>query len=179
MGKLEDIIESLKDEGRDDDAKELEKLAGSQLRTKAAKADELEAENETLKSQLAEVEAAPKREAAFAKYGVDLEALKPAERDALKAYADDLDDEKIAAFVEKYDLPMAEETEPEEGEEKPAAQQVADAARRAPTKGGGKTTIKPEDVAAWGMDKAVKFSEEHSEEWEALKRGETVTGIPA
>lgn len=37
--------------------------------------------------------------------------------------------------------------------------------------------IKPEDAAAWPVDKTIKFIQAHPDAFEQLKRGESVTGI--
>ena len=175
MAKLDDLIEELRDQGRDSDADELEQLRGSSLRKKAAKADEYEGKVRELQAQLEEMQLAPKREAALRAYGVALEDLRPAEREVLSSLKGELTAEAIGELVEKYGLPIVEEHQ-EQDERPPAAAQVAQVARKA-GRTGQAPVITPEDVGTWSTEKLLRLKEQHPEEFEALKRGETVSGI--
>jgi len=175
MARLDDLIDELRDHGRDDDADELEQLRGSSLRKKAAKADEYEAQVAELKVRLQEMELAPKRESALREYGVVLEDLRPAEREVLSTLKGELTPEAIGELVEKYGLPVGE-VQGDLGEEQPAAAQVARVAQKAP-RGRQAPTLAPGDVEEWPTEKLLKFKQQNPEEFEALKRGETVTGV--
>lgn len=177
MADLDALIEELRTDGREDDAAELEKLRGSSLRKQAGEAEKLRKERDELQAKVESFEAAPKRTKAFQDYGIDLDGLSKAERRVLEAYDGELDREAIAAFVDEFDLPLAEGTEEESGDEEPAAKKVADAAKKNPSTR-GVPRITAEDANGWSTEKLLRFQEQHGAEFEALKRGETVTGIP-
>jgi hypothetical protein len=179
MARLDELIEELSEQGRQDDADELEKLRGSSLRKQATRATELEAEVQKLQSQLAERDAAPARETALREYGVDLENLSKAEKAIVGGLKGELTAEAIAKLVEDYDLPVAQSAGADGASgEAPAAQRVAqhaaDAQRGARV---GTGSISAENVAEWPADKTRRFMNEHPEAYEALLRGETVSGI--
>jgi hypothetical protein len=178
MANLDEIIESLREDGREDEASELEKLRGSTLRKKAEEAAKIQKERDDAVAELTRLKTGPAREKAFRDYGVDFDALRPAEKRALEQLDGELDEAKVEELVRELDLPLVEEggNAESETEEKSGAQQVAAAARRAPA-GGGATTLKPEEVASWAPDKLARLYEKHPDEYEALLRGETVTGI--
>lgn len=176
MARLDDLIEEYRSDGRDEDAGELEKLRGSTLRQKAARADELEKKVVELEAKAKELEYRPARDAAFRDYGIDVEALSKAERKILESYDGELNAEAISNLVEEYELPTS--SEEGDGNEQPAAERVAQAARSSETGRGKKApTVSPADISAWPMEKKLGFADAHPEAWEALKRGETVTGI--
>ncbi len=182
MAKLDELIEELREDGREDDAKELESLRGSSLRKKAGEAEKLSKENESLKAKLEGLEKAPKIRDAFEKYGVDLSTLSKLERKAIEAYDGELDEDAIATFVEDNELPVGEEGEkPDEAtDDKPAAQRVAQAARQSGEGRGNKAPkITPDDAEKWQADKWMSFKGDHPEEAEALMRGEEVVGVTA
>jgi hypothetical protein len=183
MAKLDDLIEELRNDGREEDAEELEKLRGSELRKKAEKAAALEKERDELKQKLEKVEKTPKVRDAFAKAGVDLDSLSKLERKAIENYDGDLDEDAIGDFIEENELPVvaAGDEGEQSGEEEPAAKKVAQAARRSGEGRGGSNapTITPDDAAAWSADKWADFHDNHPEEAEALMRGEKVVGLTA
>lgn len=181
MGKLEDLIDELREDGREDDAEELEKLKGSNLRKRVGEAEKAIKERDELKAQVEKLQAAPKRAKAFEDFGVDLENLSKAERKILDSYDGDLDEDAIGKLVEEFDLPLTEEGSAEDKtEETPAAEKVARAARKSGEGSkGGKAEITPDQAAEWSADKFMKFVEDHPEEAEALKRGESVIGLTA
>ena len=181
MGKLEDLIDELREDGREDDAEELEKLKGSNLRKRAGNAEKLEQEVAQLKAENESLKSAPKRQKAFEDYGVDLENLTKAERKVIEEYDGELTEEAIGDLVEEFELPTTEgnASEGEKGSETPAAEKVAQAARKSGerSKGGKAPQITPDDAADWSTDKAMLFQQEHPDEWEALKRGESIAGM--
>lgn len=176
MAKLDDLIEELSEQGRDEDVAELEQLRGSKLRKQAGKAAELEARVKELEGVLAEKEAAPAREKALKDYGVDVDNLSKAEAAVLSSLKGELTAEQIAELVEKYDLPVTQGSG-QTTEEPPAAQRVAQQAAGAPGGRPGGAAITPADVASWPIDRTRRFMDEHPEAYDALLRGETVTGV--
>lgn len=180
MARLDELIEELSEQGRHDDVDELEKLRGSSLRKQAERASELEAKVAKLEGELAETKAAPARETALREYGVDIDSLSKAEKAIINGLKGELSAEAIAKLVEDYDLPVAQGDGADGAEEPPAAQRVAqhgnDAQRG--TRAGG-AVLTAEAVTAWPADKTRRFMTEHPEAYEALLRGETVTGIVA
>lgn len=179
MAKLDELIDELREDGREDDASELEKLRGSTLRKQAEAASKLQSELESVKAKLEAVEKAPKVRSAFEKYGVDLDSLSKLERRAVENYDGDLDEDAIAAFVEENELAVAERDDQEQ-EEAPAAERVAQAARTSAQGRGGKAPkITPDDASAWNAGKWMAFKSEHPQEAEALMRGEEVVGLTA
>lgn len=181
MAKLDELIEELREDGREEDAQELERLSGSSLRKKAEAAEKAERRAAELEAKLEKLEKAPKIRSAFEKYGVDLDSLSKLERRAVENYDGDLDEEAIAAFVEENELAVAEGAgSTEEANETPAAEKVAKAARSSAEGRGGKApVIKPEDAEAWNAGKWMAFRDAHPEEAEALMRGEEVVGLTA
>jgi hypothetical protein len=181
MAKLDELIEELRNDGREEDAGELEKLRGSELRKKAEKAAALEKERDELKQKLEKVEKTPKVRDAFAKAGVDLDSLSKLERKAIESYDGDLDEDAIGDFIEENELPVAsgDGSEQQGGEEEPAAKKVAQAARRSGEGRGGHTApaITPDDAAAWSADRWAAFHDEHPEEAELLLAGKNVVGM--
>lgn len=175
MARLDDLIDELREQGREDDAEELEKLSGSQLRKKAGRAEALEKELAEAKAEVESLKRGPAARKAFEDYGVDTSSLSKAERKVLESYDGELTEEAIGQLVEEYDLPVVASDEGD-GDAEPAAQRVAQAARSSES-GRGKTVpqVKPSDVAEWPMEKKLGFADKNPEAWEALKRGETVT----
>ena len=181
MGKLDDLIEELREDGREDDAEELEKLRGSSLRKKAGDAERIAKENESLKAENERLKRGPKVREAFEKAEVDFDLLSKLERKAIESYDGELDEEAIEAFIEENELSVKGESDPEgdEGEakdEEPAAAKVAKAARRSGERK-DPTKITPEDTKAWSNEQRLTFLDEHPDEYERLSMGETVTGV--
>lgn len=176
MAKYEDLIDRVRD--LDEElAEELEAFKGSSLRKAAERSTELESENVALKAKLTELEEAPKREQAFRDYGVDLDGLKPAEKQVLKSLKLDgeLTQERISEIVREYEFPMIEGSQSTEGEGPSAAEVVSRAAQN-PGQAARATTLTPADMSEWATDKLMRFREKYHEEFEALKKGESVTG---
>lgn len=182
MGDLEDVIEALNERGDDDLAEKLGKYTGTSLRQRAQKTGELEREIEELTKRLGKVESVPKREAAFKAAGVDFDQLRPAELRAIRELdheGDEPSEEEVSKVIEELGLPMAEGSD-ETDEEPPEAAKIAGQARTATErKLGGSTSITPEDTERWSTEEIMGFRKKHPEEFEALKRGETVTGVTA
>jgi hypothetical protein len=177
--KFEEIVTDLREAGQDDLAEELDKGYGtSTLREQAGKVPELEKDRDEWKAKVEKLERAPVREKAFREYGVDLEGLRPAERDALEAYDGELDAEKIGVFVERYDLPLIEAGQEQQSEAPPAAAGVVAAARQAPTRSAANTLrITPDDVRGWSATQVLEWSRDHPAEWSEVLQGKTITGI--
>jgi len=179
MGKFEDLLEQLSEYDVPEDIVDgLSEFKGSSLRKRAESATELERERDELKAKLAAIEVGKSRTEAFRSYGIDLENLRAAEREALERAEipeAGINDQWIAGLAEKYQLPMleVEQTEPAA---KPAAAQIVDQARN--TQGRvANTVLKPEEVTQWPAEKLRRLFDKHPEEYEALLRGETVTGL--
>jgi hypothetical protein len=179
MPKLDDLIEELRGDGRDEDAEELEKLRGSTLRKQAEKAERLERELADEKSKRERLEKGPKVRKAFEKAGVDFEGLSKLERAAIEAYDGDLEDEDIESFIEENELSVKDESEEdtESKDDEPEAAKVAKAARRSGERKGDPTKITPQMANEWSHEKRLAFLDEHPDEYEQLLQGETVTGV--
>jgi hypothetical protein len=179
MASLKDLIDEFREDGREEDAAELEKLSASTLRDKAAKAEKAEKELEAAKAEIEALKRGPKVTKAFKDAGVDIDSLSKLERKALEAYDGELEEEAIAAFLEENEIEAGGAEGAEAGEEPTGAEQVAAAARNSgKSSGGGKAPrITPEDAESWSADKWMQFQEEHAEEAEALMKGENVVGL--
>lgn len=175
MAKFEDLIERVR-EVDEDLADELEEFKGSSLREKAKQADEAIARAEAAEKRVAELESAPKRREAFEKYGIDFDSLRKAERDLLEKYDGEITDEAIAEFVEQNELPVIESDGGETTEESDA-EKIAGTAQRAGANGSRTPKVTPTDVSGWAADRWVRFAEANPDAAEALRRGETVTGV--
>lgn len=180
MGEYEEILEQLREGTIDaeDAAERLEKFKGSSLRKKAEEAEAAAKERDELKAKVEAYEAAPKRQAAFEKAGIDFEALRPAEKALLEKYDGELTDEAIAELVEQNELPLVEEGGTEE-EPPTDAERIAAGAKRRGADGGRSPQITPDDVGSWPADKWVKFADANPDAAEALRQGKTVTGVSA
>lgn len=179
MATLDELIEELRDQGREEDAGELEKLSGSTLRKKAQDADKFEKQLADAIAKVERLERAPKAEKAFKDAGVDFDQLSKLERKAIESYAGELDEEAIGSFIEENELSVEEGSdEGSDDDEEPAAAKVAKAARRSDDgKRGSKTPkVSPEDISKMPMDERFAFREANPETWDRLMRGETVTG---
>jgi len=179
MGRYEDAIDELRDLDVDEDViKKFEEFKGSTLRSKAEAAGALEKELADTKAELAALQAGPVRENAFKEYGIDLDALSKLEREALERIEvpeGGFTREQLADLAEQYELPMTAGA-PQGDEEKTGAEQVAQHARSSQTRTTS-TVIKPSDTADWPADKLRRLYDNHKPEYEALLRGETVTGL--
>lgn len=178
MGEYEEILEQLREGTIDaeDAAERLEKYKGSSLRKKAEEAEAAVKERDELKAKVEAFEAAPKRQAAFDKAGIDFEALRPAEKALLEKYDGELTDEAIAELVEANELPLVEEDDSDK-EPDTDAERIAGTAKRAGANGGRSPQITPDMVGEWAADRWVKFADANPDAAEALRRGETVTGV--
>jgi len=175
---FEEIVADIREEGLDHLAEELEKGYGkSTLREQAAKAAELEKRLVELEAENEALKLAPAREKAFADYGIDFDALKPLEVEALEGYKGELTKEAIGELVERYQLPTVagSQTEPEP---EPNAAAVVAAARSAPTgRVSQQMQITPDQVREWSADKWLSFKDQHPEEADQILQGKTVTGL--
>jgi hypothetical protein len=176
MAKFDDLVEKVR-EVDEVLAEELEEFKGSSLRKKAEERDKFEAELQKARGELDRYVTQPKKEAALRDAGVDLEALRPAERKILEGLkADEYTAEWASKIADEYELPRGEASSELETSQAAA---VAQAASRAPTGGrtGSTSTVTPEMVGEWSTEKMNRFAEANPEEWDALKRGETVAGV--
>jgi hypothetical protein len=178
----ETLLEQLPDYDVPDEViKELEKFKGSSLRARAEKTDAAEKRSAELEAELALLKAGPIRENAFKEYGIDLDGLSLLEREALdkiEVPEGGLTKEMIGEIADKYELPMRSDAG-EAGvnqEEKPAAADVVKHAR-ANTGRAANTVMTPKEFATLGPERLRRAFDQHPEEYEALLRGETVTGI--
>lgn len=178
MGEYEDVLEQLREGTIDGEeaADRLDKFKGSSLRKKAEEAETAIRERDELKAKVEVFEAAPKRQAAFEKAGIDFEALRPAEKALIEKYDGELTDEAIAELVETNELPLVEEGEAD-AEPDTDAERIAGTAKRAGANGGRSPQVTPDMVGEWPADRWVKFAEANPDAAEALRRGETVTGV--
>lgn len=158
------------DDELEDDDDEPEVPAVRQMRTelketkkRAKRADDLEKENKKLKQQLA-----------FDGAGVELSDKK---RQALEALLGDQEPSKDLVRSLAVEMGWAEPSQEEQELQHDLAtqQRVGAASQGAGQAGGG--VITPSDVASWGVDKQVRFKQQHPVAHESLKRGEEVTGI--
>lgn len=180
MDEYSEVIERLRDEGGfDDEIAVLEKFEKGSLRKQAGRSTELEARVKELEGEIAKRDEAPKRQEALQKYGIDFDALRPAEKRLLASYEGELTDEAIGALVEENDLPVVDSAQEESEEEPSDAEKIAGAARRAGSNGSGANKIEPGDIAGWSADRWVRFAEANPDAAEALRQGKTVTGVTA
>lgn len=176
MARFEELLEQVReqDEGL---AEELEAFKGSTLRKKAEERDAFEAENKELRQQLDEGLVVPKVEKAFKDAGVDLDALRPLEKEqlaALRPENGEPSEEWARGLAEKYQFPLGEGASVEETP--PASAAVASQARtQATVTSTGTTTLTPESIQDWSTEKLMKLMEKDNEAYEALMRGETAT----
>jgi len=177
MGKYEDLLQQLRDQGLDDLAEDFSEFSATSLRQKAASYDTVLKENSELRNKVTELIEIPKKEQAFRKAGVDFEALRPAEKDLLRKAKPDgeITEEWVAKVISEYELPVT--VNEESSEEEPASAGVVEAAKSAPTGVRSGSTITPTVAAKWTPDRMMAFAEKYPEAWESLKKGETVTGI--
>ncbi len=181
MGEYEDAVKALRDQGLDDEADVFDKFTATQLRKKAERADELERKNAELEASNRKLVVAPKKDQALRAAGVDVDNLRPADRQViagLEFEGDEPSDEWVAKTIGDLQLPIVAGTPAPAGA--PNAAAVVQTAAQAPGAGPGPTlggTVTPETVAAWSTEQKVAWSEKHPEAWEALKRGEEVTGV--
>jgi hypothetical protein len=96
----------------------------------------------------------------------------------LKVHEGDLTGEALRDTAVKlgYAEPLAPPPPTAAEQSAAAQQQIAQATAGADA--GASGVINPETVAEWGMERRIRFMKDHPNEWEALKRGEQVTGIP-
>jgi hypothetical protein len=181
---FEEIVEGLREGTLEpvDAADQLDRFYGkSTLREDAGRAAELEKQLIAAQAKITKLERGPQLTKAFAEYGVDMEGLRPAEQRALETYDGELDPERIAAFVQEYDLPLLTgpletEQEPQVPAQRIAAQAAAPQARRGPAR----QQITPDIVRQWnesGPEKWMRFKQSHPEAAELILQGQTVEGL--
>lgn len=184
-GEYEELIEQLKEEGLEEWAEKFEPFARDSMRKRIGSTAQLEKEKAALEAEIKTLRDAPVRREALAKVGVDLNSLRPAEREAIEsAQAEKYDEDWAKSIVEKYELPVGEAQPAADGEKPNAA---AFGQPTGPTGNGGSTgvnsrsTLTPEEVAKWPFDKWVRFEDYCAKEGldaaERLLQGEKVSGI--
>jgi hypothetical protein len=129
-----------------------------ELRQKAKKYDSLLEENQNLKRNLA-----------FTGLALPENPMSQLFRDK---YDGDLTPEAVKAAAMKYGLIEAEQDPL--ADELQAQQRMADAANGAQPR---PSQMTPEDVQEWPADRLMRFAKKYPDQWEALKRGEPVTGV--
>jgi hypothetical protein len=143
------------------------------------KIGELEAENTDLrdaKKELTSLKRAPVVKEALKEAGVDEEqfaSLPPATQKAIADFefeGDKPSEEKLKAFITEWGLPTSEGQEP-------SAKQIVNQAVSSSSNRSAPGVLKPEDVNDWPVDKLYRFAQEHPDEMERLKRGETVANV--
>jgi hypothetical protein len=177
MAKFEDLIEQVRDEGLTDVADELESFKASALRKKAEERDAAVAERDEYKKKFEDQVQGPMKEKAFRDFGVDFDALRPLEREALsniKPPEGEITESWISSQVEKYQFPLAAGTGEGEGEQS-GARQIAEAATRPGKAKPAQAVITPEDAGKWDDAEIDQFKKDHPEEYEGLKEGYSVT----
>jgi hypothetical protein len=185
MGEYEDTVAALRDEGLDELADKFDRFSNQEMRKRIGKTAELERELEQIRRERDTLKAAPKRAEALKAAGVDVSKLRPAERELIESSRLDegkeYDETWAKGLVEKYQLPVAEGSG--EGEGTPPAGEIARQATETPGAGSAsKTTLKAKDVASWGSQRRMEFREwcdknGKNDVWEALLRGQDVTGV--
>lgn len=119
-----------------------------------------------------EANEALQRENALLKAGLG-ELTEKQQRALFASHDGDLTPEKLLETA--VELKMAEAPPPKVPEEQQQAHEriaAASGGAGTPVPGGADLTLA--EVAGWGIDKKIKFREEHPTEWEAFQRGETV-----
>jgi len=191
MGEYEDAIDRLREEGLDGEAAVFEKYTKNQLREKAGRADTAERRAQELEAEIEALRAAPKREEALRKAGVDLARMRAEQPAAVEIIESqrltegkEYDEDWAKALVEKYKLPVVEGVGTEETEPPNAAQFGQPGGPSGITSKGNpaSTTLKPLEVNSWDTAKRMRFIEwcdknGKMDVYESLLRGETVTGI--
>lgn len=164
MPRTDELDDDLEEE-TDDDSPLVKKLR-SQLKEsskKAKRADELETELGDYK-----------RKDAITGAGLKLNDRQV--KALLAAHDGEVTAEGLKATA--IELGFAQKSqEDEELEEDLAAQERIAAAAAGGGQAPGATVLTPADVAQWPVDKTMRFRQQHPVEFEALKRGEEVTGI--
>jgi hypothetical protein len=130
-----------------------------------------------LEKELASFKNAGKVREAFEKAGLDWDALEdaPLVKESVENFAEFEDEEKVAAFIERYKLPTIAAPEGGSGDEGSGAAAISEQARRASRDGlSSKTTISAKDIAAWPPDKIAKFQSDHPELYQKALEGEQV-----
>lgn len=162
------LVDELADAGLDESYIErLKKWSGSPLRKER---NEARQEADALKERVAKAEAKT-LEATFKELGITVKPTALRLPDDL----DVLDDTKVREWAVEQGL--AEPPPPDTPEEEVAAHERVQAAGAGAAGNTGPSTLKPEDTAEWSTEKLLAFKNQHPEAFEALKRGESVSGV--
>ncbi len=174
--KYDEVVAALESGELDPEeaATELKRFSTSTLKEQAERVPALERERDEAVAKADRLEKAPLKRKAFEDYGIDFESLRPAEIAAIEAYEGELEPEKVGEFAGKWELPMTERQQ--QTTEPPNAAAIATAARTSPPVRGRQDAgqITPEDTEEWSTQKLMEFKRDHPQEFEALKRGDTV-----
>jgi hypothetical protein len=134
-----------------------------QLRAKAKRADEVERENVKLR-----------RDLAFRDAGIDKTVLEsPHGRLFAKAYDGDPTTDAVLAQAREYGLIAAPEPLVPQ-DDRDSMERINRATSDAEPAVAGQ--VRPQDLADWPMDRLMRLRKTNPDQFEALKRGETVQG---
>lgn len=162
------LVDELADAGLDESyIDRLKKWSGSPLRKERNEALQ---KVTALEERLAKAEAKT-LESTFSNLGI---TVKPSAL-RLPDDLDVLDEDKVREWAVEQGL--AEPPPPDTPEEEAEAHERVVAAGAGAAGTTPASTIKPEDTEEWSMEKRVAFKQQHPEAFEALKRGEPVSGI--
>lgn len=162
------LVDELADAGLDDSyIDRLKKWSGSPLRKE--RNDALQKAT-ALEERLAKAEAKT-LESTFTNLGITVKPTALRLPDDL----DVLDEAKVREWAVEQGL--AEPPPPDTPDDEAAAHERVVAAGTGAAGGTKPQTIAPDDVEEWSMDKRIAFKEKHPEAFEALKRGESVSGV--
>ena len=163
--KFEEIVDDIR-KGRldpEEGADELEQSYGkTALREQAEKVPELERMLAEANAKAERLEKVPAKDKAFRDYGIDFDHLRPAEARAIEQYDGELEAEKIAEFVEEFDLPLVANGSQQQTETPPPAAGVVRQARQAPGRQQvAGLQITPDDARGWSATQVLTWSREH------------------
>lgn len=172
-GLDEDAIESLDLDGLESDLRE--NYGPKAIRKQLEEALPKARRTEDLEKEVASLKKGPVKEKAFRDYGVDLDSLKPAEKEAFERFdwkeGDAPTEDEIAAFVEKYDLEVDDQ---QEEEDEPVSGQIAKQARRSDG-ANSRTKISAEQASEWPAETWTRFEREFPDQARQVLEGESVT----
>ena len=175
MARYEDLLEQLKELGQDDLADQFDQFSATNLRKKASERDEALTRAETAERELNTLKTLPRREEALKRAGIDLDQLRPAERELIRGRqfeGDEPSEQEIETLVKEYQLPVHKVDQ--QGQQQTAAGAIAGQAMAAPAGGTnvGTQVVNKATTADWTTETWVRFVKEHPEASEALRRGE-------
>ena len=159
----------------------LSALEGTGLRSELKEARKEIERLKPFEAKVVQAEKAPTVLEAFRAQGVDIEALRPAERRAIESFkveGDEIDVAAVKAMIAADDLPLAEGFEPDAGADDgtgSGAAAIAGHAQTVGTRTATRSKVSPQDTADWSTEKLLAFKDKYPDEFEQLKAGEEVT----